>query len=67
MLKDGATPWEKEGRATIFQDQDETIAQGSIGWMKDGKDIFSDDDTRFLLVNDSFTITKLTKNDSGIK
>ena len=36
MLKDGATPWEKEGRATIFQDQDETIAQGSIGWMPAG-------------------------------
>ena len=41
--------------------------QGSIGWMKDGKDISSDNDTRFLLVNDSFTITKLTKKDSGIK
>ena len=36
MLKDGAKPWEKEGRATIFQDQDETIAQGSIGWMPAG-------------------------------
>ena len=34
MLKDGATPWEKEGRAAIFQD--ETIAQGSIGAMPVG-------------------------------
>ena len=40
--------------------------QGSIIWMKEGKDVSSDDDSRFLLENNSFTITQLMQNDSGM-
>ena len=38
---------------------------GNIRWLKDGKDISSNTSTRFIFEDNSFTINKLIKNDSG--